>query len=427
VLLNAGTGGGYTYQWKKNGAVITGATTSSFTASTSGIYTVLITVPGGCNAVSAPIVVTVNPSPVVIPSVSISGNPGFILCVTTRPDTFTASSGGGGFAPAYQWYVNGAAAGTGITYNYTPANGDVVKCVLTSDDACAFPVTAVATDTVLVSGMHAPSVSIAAGSSAVCTGDSVTYSAVALYGGSAPSFLWTQNGVAVATGPYYRYPPSNGDVLRCSMLSNFPCATTSAATSAPFTVSVQPVIPNDINIYVSQAGIATGTVDTFVAVAPYAGSSPVYQWRINGAPVPGATTATYITSTLINGEVISCDVTSSNPCVFPRTEISSGIVIRVWGVGVKNVTNGPTRFELIPNPNKGEFTISGTLNNAADEGVNIQVTDVLGQVVYTGATNAANGKLEAKITLGNSLANGVYLVSIINGGDHEVFHMVLEK
>src|SRR4030095_9755208 len=57
-----GTAAGNIYQWKKDGVNITGATTESYTATTSGSYTVSITNAGGCQVVSLPAVVTVTQS-----------------------------------------------------------------------------------------------------------------------------------------------------------------------------------------------------------------------------------------------------------------------------------------------------------------------------------------------------------------------------
>jgi len=59
--------------------------------------------------------------------------------------TYTAYIANAGASPTYQWLINGAApaaGGTGLTYTYTPANGDIVTCVLTSTDpACPNPIT----------------------------------------------------------------------------------------------------------------------------------------------------------------------------------------------------------------------------------------------------------------------------------------------
>jgi hypothetical protein len=65
VVINANTGAGLTYQWKKDGVDIQGATGSSYSANASGDYTVLvnsISVP--CPATSLPVTVTVHPVPV---------------------------------------------------------------------------------------------------------------------------------------------------------------------------------------------------------------------------------------------------------------------------------------------------------------------------------------------------------------------------
>ncbi|HAP01849.1 MAG TPA: hypothetical protein DCQ93_08005 [Bacteroidetes bacterium] len=48
IVFNANTGTGLTYQWKKNGTSISGATNSSYTATSAGIYKVLVTNSNGC-------------------------------------------------------------------------------------------------------------------------------------------------------------------------------------------------------------------------------------------------------------------------------------------------------------------------------------------------------------------------------------------
>jgi hypothetical protein len=60
VMLNANAGSGLTYQWKKNGISILGATSNAYTASQSGSYTVEETNSSNCSAASSPQVVTVN-------------------------------------------------------------------------------------------------------------------------------------------------------------------------------------------------------------------------------------------------------------------------------------------------------------------------------------------------------------------------------
>ena len=62
VILYANTGSGYTYQWKKNGSNISGATGTTYTASTSGNYSVMIT-KSGCSGLSSDVMVTVYSSP----------------------------------------------------------------------------------------------------------------------------------------------------------------------------------------------------------------------------------------------------------------------------------------------------------------------------------------------------------------------------
>jgi uncharacterized protein YjdB len=428
VVLD-GPAGGTSYQWKRGGVNIAGATSGTYTASTSGVYTVLITLTGGCSTMSSSTTVTVNPSPIVPPAVSITATVGPIFCITTAPTTLTAVPVNGGFSPTYQWIVNGVSVGAGNTYSYTPTAGDIVKVVLTSSDACAFPLTASATDTMTVSPLRTPSVTIRTPHNPICDGDTAMFIAMPVYGGTAPVYHWTENGINVATGPEYIYTPHNGDLLVVTLFSNYPCLVTNTAVSPTYTVHTQAAVTNSVTIFVTQSTIVAGSVDTFIAVATNGGTLPSYQWLLNGLPIPGATNSMYITGSLENGQVISCMETSNAPCANPLTAKSGGIAVTVkpGGVGVPQVNGKQNSFTLVPNPNKGEFTVSGTINTLTDERVSIVITDMLGQAVYRYLATATNGNLNTHITLDKSIANGIYLVSITSGDGHEVYHIVIDK
>ncbi len=427
VQLDAITGTGITYQWKKNGINIYGATSFSYNASTSGSYAAQVTLPGGCNGTSAPIVVTVSPSPIVVPSVSISASSGPMFCTTTSPAIFSAIPTNGGSAPTYQWFVNGAGVGTASSFSYTPAAGDIVKCTITSNATCAFPLSASHSDTVTISPLMTPSVTITSSPAQICVGNIITFLANPVYGGTAPTYRWTRNDTNVATGYGYVYVPHYGDVLKVTLYSNYPCLLRDTALSPQ--IIVHPIAPvlNTINILVTQSTVVAGGTDTFIAIAPNGGSTPSYQWLRNGSPIPGATNSMYVTSTLTAGVIISCEETSSKPCATPETAISGGITVKVIPVGVQEMTSGNGHFTLSPNPNKGSFTIEGKVNGNQNEPVNITVTDMLGQTIYRQLTESVNGDYSQPVKLDNCIANGMYLVSIICGQDRMVFHVVIEK
>jgi len=132
------TNGGSTpsYQWKLDGTNV-GSNSATYTNSTltngntiTCVMTSNATCATGSPATSNIVTMTVNPNLPVSISIVPSVNP---VCSGTSV-LFTATPTNGGTAPAYQWKVNGINAGANsTTYNYTPANNDVVTCVLTSN------------------------------------------------------------------------------------------------------------------------------------------------------------------------------------------------------------------------------------------------------------------------------------------------------
>ena len=114
VQLDANTGLGYTYQWKKNGSNIPSATAASYTANKPGNYTVLITIPGGCSDLSDGVTVTVLASP----AATITNVTGWTDLCTGSPIKLKAN---GGATLTYQWYRGASmiAGATSNTYNVT--------------------------------------------------------------------------------------------------------------------------------------------------------------------------------------------------------------------------------------------------------------------------------------------------------------------
>ncbi len=270
---------------------------------------------------------------VVVPSVTIAAVPSGPICAGTSV-TFTATPTNGGAGPTYQWQVNGSNVGTGgTTYTSTTlANGDVVTVIMTSNAACASPTTATSTGiTMTVNPTVVPSVSIVSTGSTICAGDPVTFTATPTNGGAGPTYQWQVNGSNVGTGgtTYTSSTLANGDIVTVIMTSNAPCASPTTATSNPITITVSASVPASVSITSTGATICAGDPVTFTASPTNGGTTPTYQWQLNGTNIGGATSSTYTSSTLVNGDIITVIMTSSLSCATGSPATSNAITITV--------------------------------------------------------------------------------------------------
>ncbi len=136
--------------------------------------------------------------PVVVPSVAINASLGTTIC-DGQADSFTAFTTYGGSAPTYVWHLNGAYAGTGNTYTYTPVHNDYLTVTMTSNELCAIP--SILTDgvTMTVKGDIIPTVVVNAyPGTSIINGTTETVTAVIINGGVAPTYQWYVNNVLVA-------------------------------------------------------------------------------------------------------------------------------------------------------------------------------------------------------------------------------------
>ena len=158
-----------TYQWRTNGVIASGATSSTYSYTASGVapgsYPVsVVLTPSGelCSSPAAAtnsVTLTVNAN--VAPSVSIAASPGLTNCAGTEV-VFTATPVNGGVAPSYQWKTNNVNVGVNSTTytNSALVNATVVTCVLTpSSEICVSSAKATNTVTVAANQFSLPGAS----------------------------------------------------------------------------------------------------------------------------------------------------------------------------------------------------------------------------------------------------------------------------
>ncbi len=99
------------------------------------------------------------------------------------------------------------------------------------------------------------------------------------------------------------------------------------------------------------------------------GGSPGYQWQINGSNVGGANAASFTPSTINDGDLVTCVLTSTASCPSPASVTSNTITASfappttTW-LGLTSNWSSLTNWSNgIPNNNKSAIIPSGTPNN----------------------------------------------------------------
>jgi hypothetical protein len=324
-----------TYAWTVNGSPV-GTNSASFTSNTlTNNATVQVTMTSNLacvsplSAVSNTVTMVVNGT--VAPSVSISTSQTTICAGTSV--TFTATPTNGGTTPTYAWTVNGSPVGTNsasFTSN-TLTNNATVQVTMTSNLACVSPSNAASnTISITVNPIVTPIVGISATpGSTTCVSVPVTLTASPTNGGTAPSYSWTANGNPVGTNsPTFVYTPSPSTVIiQVTMTSNATCLSTSTSTSIGISVTGTSTPTVSISSNPSNI-ICDGTPVTFSATPTSGGTSPVYNWTVNGNPV-GSNSPTFSNSSLNDGDIVQVLLTSNANCISPSTASSNTIIMEV--------------------------------------------------------------------------------------------------
>ena len=292
------------YQWKKAGANISGATNASLTLSNvqlsdAASYTVTVTNAAG-SVTSMPAVLTVNgPLAITVQPVAQvvlqGGNASFSVTATSSETVY------------YQWY-KGATPISGATSNVlslskvAKADEGSYRCMVSDADELILSSTAALTVNVPATVATQP-----IGQTAV-QGNSVSFSVVAA--GTGPfTYQWRLGGVNLSGATAATY--TIGSVL-ANQAGLYSCVVTNAygsATSADASLVVN--IAPSIGTQPSSQTVLQGANASFTVAAT--GSAPfTYQWKKDGSAVGGATSATYTISSVQGSQAGSytCVVTN---------------------------------------------------------------------------------------------------------------------
>jgi len=311
-----------------------------------------------CDGPTKNFTITVNPTG----QVNQPGNQAICHNSSTTNIIFTTQNTGG--TTTYTWTNNQpgiglAASGTGNINAFTVINTGTAPIVATIVVTPHFTNGSITCDgptknfTITANPLKPVSITIQASETTVCALTNVTYTSNVINGGTAPQYQWKVNGMGVtgATNSNYTYAPLNNDVITCVVTSNATCATGNPALSNSITMTVIPLTPVSVTITANYNPVGTGVPVTFTAVAQNGGSSPTYQWKVNGNIVgTGATSYTYNPA---NNDNVTCTLTSSlTGCLSGNPVVSNIIVMLVAAQGgacpgTETITYGSKTYNTV--------------------------------------------------------------------------------
>lgn len=270
----------------------TGETNQSINTSTSGDYVVTVTDIHGCTAVSTSISITVHPLPLaqIVPD-------GTTTFCQGKSVTLTADS-----TLNYKWSTDETSQSIKVS-----SAGDYVVTV-TNENGCS----AISLPTTIIVNPLPEAMIVPDGPTTFCLGENVILTA-----SEAQSYAWNSGQTTLSvdiTSPGVNVVTVT-DANGCS------------AVSSEILVIVNPLLTPEVIISTPAISVLSCQDVTFTPTPINGGISPTYQWFVNGNPV--SISPSFSTSTLINGDWISCLMTSSATCKSTPTATSNTLIMSV--------------------------------------------------------------------------------------------------
>ncbi|HTJ51971.1 MAG TPA: immunoglobulin domain-containing protein, partial [Cyclobacteriaceae bacterium] len=308
--VNAGVTTSPTYQWKKGGVDIVGATSSSYTiasVATTDAATYTVSVGGTCTppVLSSNAVLNVN----TLPAITTQPSATQTVCEGSAASFTVVATG---TSPTYQWKKNGVdiVGATSATYNIaTTATADAGTYTVVVSGTCSPSVTSTAS--VLNINEKPEIITQPTATQTVCVGQSVTFSVNAGVTTS-PTYQWKKGGVDIvgATSSSYTIASvATGDAATYTVSVGGTCTPAVLSSNAVLNVNTLPAITTQPS---ATQTVCEGSAVSFTVVAT--GALLTYQWKKNGVDIAGATSATYNIATTATADAGTYTVVVSGTC-----------------------------------------------------------------------------------------------------------------
>lgn len=327
VVLIANNDPGLTYQWEKNSVAIPGATSSTYTATTPGLYRALETL-DGCSKYTPKLNVSLASSV----SAAITATATVVSCA--GPDVvLKVSNAIPGYG--YQWFQDGISITGANDTTYATSVAGNYYCEVTASCGSA------TSNTITLIPGEIDAAITPSGNVAICAGSTIVLTAVPSTGAT---YQWQESGVDI-TG-------ATNSTLSVSIPGSYtviisaPCG---IGSSAPTVISYGTIVAQITPAGTTQ--VCSGTSQTFTAVT---GTGYSYQWYRNNLLIP-VTTSSYTTA----------------------TKGSYNVVVSLNGVCSE--TSNTVKLKVINNPTP-VITASGPLNICNGDSVTFSTN------TYTGVT-----------------------------------------
>ncbi|MEO6669979.1 MAG: gliding motility-associated C-terminal domain-containing protein [Ferruginibacter sp.] len=419
--------GAINYQWTvPSGVTITGGQGTNsiivdFGTVASGSFTVQACGGCGCSntSVSPPIILVSGSTP----TVTLTANPGNNICSGTMVN-FTASATGTGTATVvYDFKVNNISVQTGSSNTWstsTLADADAVLCTITATGSGCFTTNTIPSNSIVFTVLPAltPSVSLAANPGTdICSGTAVNFTATASNTATAiVTYLFEVNGIVQQSSTQNTYTNltlADGDIVTCTaQLTNTAgnCFSSTEVVSNSLSIhtilSITPTVTIDAN---PGTTVCPATSITFTATAFAPGvSSIIYDFKINGTSVQNSNANNYTTSTLTEGDIITCNISlgGTNPCFTATGALSNALTIHITSSTSPTVTIAASPGTTVCPATSVTFTATA---NAAGAGI----------INYDFNVNGTSEQNSSSNTYSSTFLNGDVITCVISitGGD----------
>lgn len=335
------TGAGLTYQWRKGGVNIAGATSATYNiaaaaAGDAGSYDVVVT--GTCGSVTSnAATLTLNAAPVI--NTQPTAQTG---CVGGNA-TFTVAASGSGLT--YQWRKAGVNIAGATSASYTINNltaGDAANYDVVITTSCA---TTVTSNAVALTVNPATAITTQPTAQTVCAGANASFTVAAT--GTGLTYQWRKDGTAITGATSATYTITAATAANAGSYTVVVTGTCGNVTSNAATLTVNAA--TTITTQPAAVTVCAGAPASFTVAAGGAGLT--YQWRKGGVNIAGATNATYTIAATATADAGSYDVVVTGTC---GNATSTAAVLTVnTGTGcttaVPNIDADVTAATLMPN------------------------------------------------------------------------------